>query len=382
MRRRHGRGGDGLFKRRGIWTFYYPDSTKKIGYKQQSTGTRIYMEAQTFKKDSLRDFEEGKLPTSMAQWPLAEAGEAWIASRKNHVSDNTTRTDKERFRALSKNLGPSIKLSQITSQMIEAYQNKRFEQGAGPRTINIEVFNVLSQILRKSKLWGRISDDVKRLREPKKEIGQVLTEEQERKLFLTARKYSRWQVAYCASVLEATTASRGCEIKTLRLKSIDLTNETITIQREGTKIQAGARVVPLTPSGLEVIRELLERAEALGASDPNHFLLPAYPKAMGEPFDPMNHQKSWRSAWRSLTKEAGLKGLRGHDLRHHSATKLLEAGTPDQVVMDMAGWVNRDMLRHYSHIRMNSKRQAVKKLDLDYLGKQSKPEVFSSKKTA
>ena len=279
-------------------------------------------------------------------------------------------------------LGPSIKLSKITSHTIETYQAKRFEQGAGPRTINIEVFNVLSQILRKSKLWGRISDDVKRLPEPKREIGQVLSEKQERKLFLTARKNSRWQVAYCASVLEATTASRGCEIKSLRLKSVDLKNKTITIQREGTKTQAGARVVPLTPSGLEVIRELLERAAALGSSDPNHYLLPAYPKAMGESFDPTNHQKSWRSAWRSLTKEAGLKGLRGHDLRHHGATKLLEAGTPDQVVMDMAGWVNRDMLRHYSHIRMNAKRQAVKELDLEFLGKQSKPAVFSSKKTA
>ena len=48
----------------------------------------------------------------------------------------------------------------------------------------------------------------------------------------------------------------------------------------------------------------------------------------------------------------------------------------------MAGWVNRDMLRHYSHIRMNSKRQAVKELDLEFLGKQGAPAVFSSKKTA
>ena len=111
-------------------------------------------------------------------------------------------------------------------------------------------------------------------------------------------------------------------------------------------------MVPLLPDGVLVLKKLLERANALGATDPNHYLLPAYPKAKGEKFDPTNHQKTWGSAWRSLTKEAGLKGLRGHDLRHHSATKLLEAGSPDQVVMDIAGWVNGNMLSHYSHIRM------------------------------
>ena len=113
-------------------------------------------------------------------------------------------------------------------------------------------------------------------------------------------------------------------------------------------------------------------------------LFPAYPKAKSENFDPTNHQKTWRSAWRSLTKEAGLKGLRGHDLRHHSATKLLESGTPDQVVQGIAGWVSRSMLDHYSHIRMNARRKAVDKLDLEFLHEDAEGdaqlEVFSEKK--
>jgi integrase-like protein len=52
--------------------------------------------------------------------------------------------------------------------------------------------------------------------------------------------------------------------------------------------------------------------------------------------------KTWRSAWRTLTKAAGLRGLRFHDLRHLAITELLESGLPDQAVMEIAGYVSGD----------------------------------------
>lgn len=63
--------------------------------------------------------------------------------------------------------------------------------------------------------------------------------------------------------------------------------------------------------------------------------------------------------WRSLSAEAGLKGLRFHDLRHHAITKLCEAGAPEATIMSMAGHVSRAMLEHYSHIRLEAKRTAI-----------------------
>lgn len=72
---------------------------------------------------------------------------------------------------------------------------------------------------------------------------------------------------------------------------------------------------------------------------------------------------SWRSAWRRLTRAAGLRGLRFHDLRHHCITRLAEAGVPEQTLMAIAGHVSREMLEHYSHIRMQAKREAVAALE-------------------
>jgi integrase len=73
--------------------------------------------------------------------------------------------------------------------------------------------------------------------------------------------------------------------------------------------------------------------------------------------------KGWRSAWRTLTKAAGLKGLRFHDLRHQAITELLEKGLSDHAIMEIAGHVSKEMLAHYSHMRLSAKREALKLLE-------------------
>jgi integrase len=108
----------------------------------------------------------------------------------------------------------------------------------------------------------------------------------------------------------------------------------------------------------------------LGVSAPDHYLLPTFrfrrtkeSASAGTGFDPTSPMRSWRSAWRKLTRAANLAGLRFHDLRHHCITRLAEGGVPEQTLMAIAGHVSREMLEHYSHIRMQAKRDAVEILD-------------------
>jgi integrase len=58
-----------------------------------------------------------------------------------------------------------------------------------------------------------------------------------------------------------------------------------------------------------------------------------------------------------------LSGLRFHDLRHQAITELAERSQGDQTIMSIAGHVSQEMLNHYSHIRMESKRRALKTLE-------------------
>ena len=59
----------------------------------------------------------------------------------------------------------------------------------------------------------------------------------------------------------------------------------------------------------------------------------------------------------------GLHGLRFHDLRHTVITELAEMGVADHVLESISGHLSRRMLEHYSHIRIDAKRQALDALD-------------------
>jgi hypothetical protein len=62
-----------------------------------------------------------------------------------------------------------------------------------------------------------------------------------------------------------------------------------------------------------------------------------------------------------VRKNANVKG-RWHDNRHTLITELAESGAGDQTIMDIAGNVSKQMLKHYSHIRMEAKRSALESI--------------------
>jgi Phage integrase family len=121
------------------------------------------------------------------------------------------------------------------------------------------------------------------------------------------------------------------------------------------------------------VTKLYRRAEMLGASAPEHFLLPADlsrhvkandPLKGKKGFDPTRHQESWRTAWLNLRKAAGLEKVRFHDLRHTFITRLAENNVPLPVVRSMVGHMTAAVTERYTHISTNAARAAV-----DLLGK-------------
>jgi integrase len=177
------------------------------------------------------------------------------------------------------------------------------------------------------------------------------------RLAKTAGMKPEWQNARWAMVLALNTTMRACEIKALRWYDVDLLAKTITVRKS--KTPAGQRVIPINVDALTALRELYSRASVIGGSGPDHYVFPACENGR---FDPATPQKSWRSAWRSLRKAAGIPGLRFHDLRHHAITELAESQASDATIMAIAGHVSREMLEHYSHVRLEVKRAALEAL--------------------
>jgi len=160
-------------------------------------------------------------------------------------------------------------------------------------------------------------------------------------------------------------------LKSLQWSEVDLFTGTLTIRKS--KTAAGERVVPLTDVAVSALARLRRRAESFGPVEPSHYIFAAFvPKftfsgknVIGyniTAFAPTKHVSSWRSAWRTLTKKAGLPGFRFHDLRHCAITQLAEGGTSDSTIMAIAGHVSRRMLERYSHVRMEAKRNAMEAL--------------------
>jgi integrase len=208
------------------------------------------------------------------------------------------------------------------------------------------------------------------LREPST-IGKALTEEEKQRLLKTAVMRPEWETAYLAAVLCLNTTARSCELKGLQWLDVDLFAKTLTIRKS--KTAAGERVVPLTDVSVSALARLRRRAGGFGAVEPSHYVFAAFVpkfKFSGKRvtdynvtgFDPKRHLNSWRSAWRTLTKKAGLPGFRFHDLRHCAITQLAENGASDSTIMAIAGHVSRRMPERYSHVRMEAKRKAMEVL--------------------
>jgi hypothetical protein len=92
-----------------------------------------------------------------------------------------------------------------------------------------------------------------------------------------------------------------------------------------------------------------------GRIEPDWYL---FPFGRGEQMDPTRPITTIKTAWANTRDRAGVTG-RLHDTRHTLITDLAESGAGDQTIMDIAGHVSRQMLKHYSHIRMQAKREAL-----------------------
>jgi len=115
----------------------------------------------------------------------------------------------------------------------------------------------------------------------------------------------------------------------------------------------------MNENAYSTVLALRERATVVGGLEPNHFVFPACEHGI---VDPSNPVRSWRSAWRQIAQASGLKGLRFHDLRHHAITELAESQASDSTIMAIAGHVSPKMLAHYSHVRLQAKRDALEAL--------------------
>lgn len=292
---------------------------------------------------------------------ISEAIETYIVERSAQVSLRMVDYWRDQSKPLvkSKSLG-GVKLSKITPAMIAGYQAERRAAGRAPKTINGEV-SVLRQLLKYARLWYRFQDDYKPVRNTKPSVGRALTAEETARLFEVARSRPDWTYAYVAATLSFYCGMRACEIRGLQWSDIDWDNGLIEIRRS--KTPSGWRTPSLNSTCYNALRELFESAGTLNATQPNHFVFPWHGREQKP--DPTRPMTTWRTAWRSIRKAAGLPDVRFHDGRHTAITTLAEKGLPDWVIQAQVGHVDPQMMKTYSHVRRRALDEAARALEPD-----------------
>ena len=340
-----------LIKRGKTWhTHFFVDGQRF----RQSLQTSDWREAQKREKQLMAQASQGRLAPLNHQFSkltFEEAGAKNLAERIAHLAPRSVQTERERLRPLCAAFGP-IKVTRISVEMVRTYMAERKASNVANKTINLEL-GVLRCVMKRAKLWHLYADEIKPL-PVHTQIGRAMTLEEKLRLAKTAAMKPEWQNARLAMVLALNTTMRACEIKALRWYDVDFLAGTVTIRKS--KTEAGHRMIPLNEDALCAMRELYRRASAIGGTHPDHYVFPACENGH---FNPTTPQKSWRSAWRSLRKAAGVIALRFHDLRHHAITELAESQASDATIMAIAGHVSRQMLEHYSHVRLELKRKAL-----------------------
>lgn len=141
-----------------------------------------------------------------------------------------------------------------------------------------------------------------------------------------------------AVLLSVNTGLRRGELLALRWTDVNFREKLLTV--DGGSAKSGdTRHVPMNSEALEVLEKWKQQAQ------------------IGDSVFPI--RTSFKTAWRSLLRRASITRFRWHDLRHHFASRLAQAGVPLNTIRELLGHGSLAMTLRYAHLAPSQGRDAV-----------------------
>ena len=342
-----------LFKRGKIWWYEFLFARRRVRESAKTTSKTVARLAQQKRRRQLEDGFNGVDDNRDERIrSIRELGRAYLEDyRLRHKSIVFA---EYAVGNVVRHLG-AVMAVDVTEQTVTAYQTTRLKESAAPKTINEEVGFLL-------RLLGEAGDVLRiRLRRRKalklavpRGPGKAYTPEQKAAM-LSAAKAARSRAIYPALMLALNTGERDAEIRGLQWERMDLAKAIVTVGHSKTEAGEG-RTIPLNSALLEVMVEYAKwYTKRFGTIQPDWYV---FPFGTPRPNDPTRPMVTLKTSWSNVRTKAGVTG-RWHDNRHTLITDLAESGAGDETIRDIAGHVSKQMLKHYSHIRMDAKRKAL-----------------------
>lgn len=364
------------------------------------------------RKQALKDGAAGLRKRQRPQG-FSVAADTWHKVRKANgdLAPTTLRSEEADLKHLKPALGRLL-VSDIGLPEIAKYKQTRQQEGAAPKTVNLEL-GTLRSILG-PRAWSNVREEAKatsakllyKIRDD--QHGYALTAEEESALLLECgRSRSRSLLPFV--VLDLNTGARFNTIRTLQWKNIDFANRCLTFGHD--KTEAGSnRTVPLNQ---RAITALSFWAQQFPKRQPSHYVFPSEKVgAAGQddtfgftagavtyktnPAEPIGDIKEAWEAARKRTRRhcpkcktgiladhpeggyacidckseiaelpVGLTGVRFHDLRHSAVSRMIDAGIPLPKIAKIVGWSPSTMVKmaaRYGHFPLDTLRDAVESI--------------------
>ena len=238
------------------------------------------------------------------------------------------KSDYIRLKALARRPIAKLNMVSLTPQQIAQHRDERLKE-IKPATVIRELSYFSSIITYARKEWGiNINNPVMLVTKPKNPQGRtrILDAQETNALFDALRPIGRrsiWMLPLVQLALE--TAMRRGELLGLRWEHIDLERRTIFLKltKNGT-----SRTVPLSTHAVKILTEM--------------------PRNIDGRVFPVTHEVV-SQAFNRARKQAGVKDIRFHDLRHMAITKLAEK-LPNLIELSaVSGHKSLTMLKRYYH---------------------------------
>ncbi len=326
-----------LFKRGNVWWSYtYTDGVRE----QFSTGTSNRRQAESIeakRKEEIanRRFQIVQTDPNMTFGEIAARFMASGIARRHHLyhlnfllpyfSDTT--------------------VLRLTKSMAEEFRRRRQAERPGHPCKDATVNRDLS-VLRHILYWAvdeqlLAANPLARLKmaRERRTRRQILSVAEEQLLLAAAPDHLHAMI-----IAALDTGMRRGEITSQRWEDVDFPRKLLFVTRSKTP-EGESREIPLT----ERLFDLLVKQQK------SEGIIIGF---RGEPV------RIIKRSWKTALKNAGVRHVRFHDLRHTFNTRLMEAGVMQEVRMALMGHSSGSRMNSiYTHIELPIKREAIQKLE-------------------
>jgi integrase len=253
-----------------------------------------------------------------------------------------------------------VPVARLTPQLLQRTYSGMLARGLSPRTV-LQTHAVLHRALKQARHWGLTAtvptDLVAVPRAPHHEM-RALSAAQLEVLFQSSRD-TRWHPLW---VLLGTTGLRIGEALGLKWSDIDLVAGRLQVKR-ALQRQRGRGLVFVEPKSHTSRRMVWLSHPAIVALQAHRRRTEGelvFPNRDGKP----QESGSVTAALKVALVRAGLPLIRVHDLRHSTATILMEAGVHPKLVQDLLGHSTVALtLNTYSHVTPGLSNEAARTMN-------------------